>query len=193
MPLAIVKDDPPLSAARNELARLNAAVMVARDELDRANEPEQRLVAVVAELDRAEAELVALHAEDDRILAAWIGGDDFLLARPSPSDATLACELRLRRLRDDAGAARQALPELQAKTQALAEALVALSAQQRSAIYRCALEAVETFCSEQLKPAIEQVMAIESVARGMERHLWSVGHRDNDAEALGIASRSANC
>jgi hypothetical protein len=158
--------------ARAELARASEQFAVARDELDRAQRPAQRLAAVLAELTAAEQRLVELRAKDEAELAQWLaGGADG--PRPSPSDETLVAEQRLARLSRDAGAARSALPGLQAEVDAQNARLGSLAAQRQSALFRSATEAAREYLVQQCRPAmiesLRRLSAVESLVRELNR------------------------
>ena len=176
---AAPRDTPtPLSPARDALRRAIESLAAANVELTEAQAPEGRLSAIVHELEVAERKLAACRADDDRALAAWLaaGGEG---ERPQPSVQTLAAERAIAALGRDAIVARAALPEHRAKVQVCIERIPDLGIARRDAAYRVAVEGVRELLDNELRPAIQRVLAIEAKARSVEQALHELGNGAN--------------
>jgi hypothetical protein len=148
---------------------------VANTQLTEAQAPEQRLSAVVHELEAAERDLTTCRAADDRVLGAWLA-DGAEAERPEPSVRTCAAERTVAALDRNVIAARTTLPEHQAKVQICAERVRDLSIARGDAAYRAAVEVVREFLDREFRPAIQRVLAIEAKARSVEHALREFGN-----------------
>jgi hypothetical protein len=181
--LCTVRASPTRDALRNAIKSLEAA----STELTEAQVPEQRLLAIVRELETVEGELTACHAEDERALGTWlaVGADG---ERPQPSVRTLAAERTVAALGRDAAAARSALLEHQTKVQLCAERVRDLGIARREVAYKVAVEAVREFLDREFRPAIQRLLAFEAKARSVERALRDLGNgADPSSLALGCS------
>src|SRR5262249_28864108 len=146
MPDDVTGCDPTasLSPARGALRAAIELLGAANTELTEAQAPEQRLFAVVSELEAAERDLTACRVEDDRVPGAWLA-DGAEGERPQSSARTLTAERAFGDLGRNAIAARAALPKHQAKVLDCSERVRDLGIAHRNAAYRTAVEAVREF------------------------------------------------
>ena len=187
MPSPVSTWDARPSAARAGLRNLIGLLKVAIAELTEAQEPEQRLSAIVRKFAAAERDLTACRGEDDRLLGAWLAGGAEG-GRPQPSERTLVAERALDALSFDAIAARAALPDHQSRVQVCAERVRELDIARRDAAYRVAIEAVREFLEAEFRPALRRLLAIEATTRSVEQALSELGNGANPSTvALGCS------
>jgi hypothetical protein len=173
-----------MSPAREELRRCIEQLVAARADLARAQEPAARLDRMLADLTNAESELAALRTEDERILGEWLAAGA-APPRPSVSDATLMAEQRVAQLSRDGGAARSALPELNAEVARCSEAVGAISHQHRSATWRASAEEAARYAEEAWLPAMCAAVAASAPLESLKAELHSLGRgADPDPAAL---------
>src|SRR6516225_176221 len=101
----------PLSAARQELAVLNAQLEAASQALAAANEPVARLYGLIGDVQRAEQDLIARRNRHDGEIGQWIASG-CRGERPFADPDLVAAERTLGEAAENARAARSALPAL---------------------------------------------------------------------------------
>jgi hypothetical protein len=101
------------------------------------------------------------------------------------------CDHRVINLRRDGTAAQSALPSAQKAVQRCAERVRDVGRAQEAALFRVAVEAFEIFCERRLLPAINEMLAFQAIAEGLEQRLWGEGRRGEGSTAALSAAAAA--
>jgi len=177
--------EPPSSAARDELRRAIAQLAEAVRAQAAAQEPVDRLNAIIAAVAEAEARVTECRKNDAAKLDRWLD-EDAAAGRPRPmvSPATIAAETNLAQLRAEGNTAQAALPG-RAQAFAAAGAVVrAVTAMRNSAVTRVAAEAAIHYAATVLRERAAAAVAAESVVEGVIHELRQRGIVTGDIEAL---------
>jgi hypothetical protein len=156
----------PLAPAREALRVAIARVGTAQANLEAFERPVRALEEVIHAADRAEAELAEALVERERAIGAWLAAGQ-QGPRPALAEDEQALAARAREAREDAEAAKRALPGSIALRSQAAAALAQASERHREMIAEAAIQAARELVDDQLVPAVEGVLRIEARLAGL--------------------------
>jgi len=156
---------PQLSPARERLRQAITALDQAQCEAEAGTRPLRRLEQVTAEGEQLERELASFRCQDEVELGRWIA-EGSIGARPQPSAATVAAQVRLVDLAADLRGVAAALPAAQAVHQASVASVTAAATERALALSLVAIEAAESVAAE-LTAQLNVALSLEARLHGL--------------------------